>query len=200
MTITTLANDAAAVGLLRLLVKHFGLSRKIVRAFHQIVQLYSTFQDTVNRFVQNLCGFIQIVLDFRNFVRCRRILVLLEVFVQCRKGNRFRSRASLPSVSNGCCKVIQKLRQQDERNTGGVLGIGNNGSSESIRSNVAVDNVILVSNGLALAWLCSLHECPSKKSQHFLNRRSLEESKRGELRAHGADNRVRNFIACSNGG
>ena len=61
-----LTNDATAIGLLRLLVKHLGLCRKIIRALYQVVQLHPTFQDTVNGFVQNLSGFVQIILDFSN--------------------------------------------------------------------------------------------------------------------------------------
>jgi len=196
----TLANDAAAVGLLCLFVKHLGLSRKIVRAFHQIVQLDPTFQDAVNGFVQDLCSFVQIVLDFGNFISCRRILVLLEVVVQRWEGHRFLSCARLPCVSNGGCEVVQELCQQDKSNSGGILGVGNNRPSESVRSNITVNNIILVGDGLALTRLCSLHECSGQETQHLLNRRSLKKSERGELRAHAANNWVRDGVSRSNGG
>ena len=47
----SLADHTATVCFLGLLVKHFGLCRQIIAAFDQIVQLYPTFQHTINGLV-----------------------------------------------------------------------------------------------------------------------------------------------------
>ena len=61
--IINLRDGATAVGLLCLLVEHFGLRAEIITPLYKAVQLNTTFQDGVNGFVKDLGSLIEVLLN-----------------------------------------------------------------------------------------------------------------------------------------
>lgn len=56
-------------------------------------------------------------------------------------------------------EFVQDLREEDKGYARGIFKVGRDGSRETVGSDIAVDDVGFVSDGLALAWLCAFGEC-----------------------------------------
>mmetsp|Transcript_14906 Transcript_14906/g.42166 ORF Transcript_14906/g.42166 Transcript_14906/m.42166 type:complete len:234 (-) Transcript_14906:108-809(-) len=180
-TIGTLADHTAAVRLLGLLVEHFGLRREVVGSLHQAVQLGPALQHRVDGLVKNLRGLVEVLLNFGDFVRGRRVLVFDKVLVHFREWHGLRLRHCSPCVSLLLREVVQQLSQQDEGNSGWVLEVGGDGAGQAVRSDVAMDDVSLVGDGLALSWLRPLGEGLCEECEHFFDGGPLEETKRRQV-------------------
>ena len=56
-------------------------------------------------------------------------------------------------------EFVHDLSEKNKCDTGGIFQISRDGSREPIGSDVAMNDVGFMSDGLALAWLCTFGEC-----------------------------------------
>ena len=135
--------------------------------------------------MQYLRGLVQIVLNLGDFVGARRILVLDEIILRGREGGGvYRGGHALPRIARGGDELVEELGEEDEGHSGGVFGVRGDGAGEPVGSDVAVDYVGFVGDGLALAGLGSFGEGFGEEGEHFFDSLALEEAVGGEVAGH----------------
>jgi hypothetical protein len=88
LSASPLHDDTARILLLRLGVEHLALRAQPITLSHQVINLLTALQHTLNSLVQHDLGLIQLLLDLDDAVRLRRVLVLGDVLFQLGEGER----------------------------------------------------------------------------------------------------------------
>ena len=169
MRCSNLRDRAAAVGLLGLLVKHFGLRTEIITPLDEAVQLDTTLQYRIDSLVKNLSRLIQILLNLGHLISRGRVLIFLQILLDFGESYRLRGGNRSPRIANSLLEFIQQLSKKDKRNTRGIFQISRYGTGKPVRPDVAVHHIRLVLNGLALARLCPLCKCFGKECKHLFD-------------------------------
>eukprot|EP00732_Lithocolla_globosa_P007767 Lithocolla_globosa_v1_NODE_10277_length_615_cov_18.437500.p2 type:complete len:130 gc:universal NODE_10277_length_615_cov_18.437500:126-515(+) len=122
--------------------------------------------------------FVQFLLHFHYTISIPRVLISCDIIAQLRKGHLF----ARVLIRVFFCKFIQNLCQKGESNTGGVLFITNNHSTEVVHSAVNMGNPSFVLYTLSGARLCSFSNRFTEKRHELLDAQTLEETEAGEVR------------------
>lgn len=175
-----LHQNTARVLLLGLLVKHFALGTQAITLGHQVVDLFSALQNTLNGLVKhNLC-LVELLLDLEDAVGLGRVLVFFEVLAQL--GHDESGRASGPAGTRVLGKeLVDDLAEELVSNQGGILVVRNDDSAYTLSATVGMECVVLFLDVLSLSWASSLGDRLCEKGHEFAIVVTSESRIRAEL-------------------
>ncbi len=149
------ASLTARILLLRLLIKHLALCTQPIALGHQIVNLLSPLQDALDSLVKHNLGLVQLALDLHDAVGLVRVLVLDNVILQLREGERGRAVGPLRARVGGQ-ELVDDFGEELVRDQGRVGVVADDDAADAFRPAVGVEGVVLLLYVLALARVGAL--------------------------------------------
>lgn len=122
-------------------IKHFALSAQTITLRHQIVNLLSSLQHTLNRLVQHNLSLVKLLLDLHDAVGLLRVLVLFEVVLQLGEGqDRLASGPRGARVLGE--ELVDDFAEELVGDQGGVLVVGDDDAADALGAAVGVESVV----------------------------------------------------------